>query len=61
MLSFLNLILFEYKSGYNFYRLLPVGGLLPTKDYSPILTEIYALKNIIAVLKKTYNPNGISK
>lgn len=32
-------------------RLLPGGGLLPILDYSPILTEIYAFQNIIAVLR----------
>tara|TARA_B110000977_G_scaffold201487_1_gene296352 strand:+ start:3826 stop:4620 length:795 start_codon:yes stop_codon:yes gene_type:complete len=42
----------DFLSGYNFYRLLPGGKLLPIKDYSPILTEIYAFQNIIAILEK---------
>lgn len=39
-------------SNYNFYRILPGGGLLPIKNYSPIMTEIYAFQNIVAILKK---------
>lgn len=41
----------DFLSGYNFYRLLPGGALLPIEDYSPILNEIYAFQNIIAILK----------
>jgi len=38
-------------SDYDFYRILPGGELLPIKDYSPIMTEIYAFQNIVAMLK----------
>ena len=38
--------------GYNYYRLLPGGGLLPIKVYSPILSEIYAIQNIITFHKE---------
>ncbi len=38
-------------SDYRFYRILPGGGLLPIKNYSPIKCEIYAFQNIVAVLK----------
>ncbi len=36
---------------YDFYRILPGGGLLPIKNYSPIVCEIYAFQNIVAILK----------
>ena len=36
---------------YNFYRLLPKGNLLTIGSYIPILCEIYAYQNIIAILK----------
>lgn len=40
-------------SDYNFYRILPGGGLLPIKNYSPIMCEIYAFQNIVAILKES--------
>ena len=39
-------------SDYEFYRILPGGGLLPIKNYSPITCEIYAFQNIVAILKE---------
>ena len=39
-------------NNYSFYRILPGGGLLAIKNYSPIMTEIYAFQNIIAILNK---------
>ncbi|PCI98572.1 MAG: methyltransferase FkbM [Flavobacteriales bacterium] len=36
---------------YTFYRLLPGGRMLELKSYAPILCEIYAYQNIIAILK----------
>lgn len=40
-------------SDYEFYRILPGGGLLPIKNYSPIVCEIYAFQNIVAILKES--------
>ena len=40
---------------YNFYRILPGGGLLPIHNYKPIMTEIYAFQNIVALLKDNNN------
>lgn len=42
----------DYLPNYDFYRILPGGGLFPIKNYSPIMTEIYAFQNIVALLKK---------
>jgi FkbM family methyltransferase len=39
-------------SDFEFYRILPGGELLPIKNYSPVICEIYAFQNIIALLKK---------
>ena len=36
---------------YNFFRLLPGGGLLHIKEYSPVNCEIFAFQNIVATLK----------
>jgi hypothetical protein len=36
-------------NGFDFYRLLPAGKLLPIKKYSPAICEIYAYQNIIAI------------
>ncbi len=36
---------------YKFYRLLPGGQLLEIKKYDPLMTEIYAFQNIVAILK----------
>ena len=36
---------------YKFYRILPGGELLPIKNYIPLMTEIYAFQNIVAILK----------
>ena len=40
-------LLFNYK----IFRILPGGGLLPIKNYSPIMCEIYAFQNLVAILK----------
>lgn len=37
---------------YDFYRLLP-GGMLKIESYSPVLCEIFAYQNIVALLKST--------
>jgi len=37
---------------YNLYRLLPGGGALKIKSYSPVFCEIYAYQNIVALLKE---------
>lgn len=42
----------DYLKGYDFYRILPGGGLLPITSYSPISCEIYAFQNIVALLKE---------
>lgn len=39
-------------SNYTFYRMLPNGKLLKIKKYNPLLCEIYAYQNIIAILNK---------
>jgi hypothetical protein len=39
---------------YDFFRILPGGGLLPIKIYSPIMCEIYAFQNLFAILKRDY-------
>ena len=36
--------------GYRFYRLLP-GGMLEIKNYNPLMCEIFAYQNIVAILK----------
>ena len=38
--------------GFDFYRLLPGGRLLPIKKYSPLQCEIYAYQNIVAIKKR---------
>jgi FkbM family methyltransferase len=38
-------------SDYKLYRILPGGKLLPIKNYSPIICEIYGFQNIVALLK----------
>ena len=43
--------LWDFLPQYNFYRLLPGGGLLPIKNYSPLWTEIYAFQNLIVIHK----------
>ncbi|MBN8837941.1 MAG: FkbM family methyltransferase [Sphingobacteriia bacterium] len=40
--------IFKILPGYKFYRLLPTG-LLPLKDLQPVLLEIFAFQNIIAI------------
>ena len=40
-------LLFNYK----IFRILPGGGVLPIKNYSPIMCEIYAFQNLVAILK----------
>lgn len=40
----------DFLPNYNFYRLLP-NGLIHIKNYSPILCEIFAYQNIVAILK----------
>jgi FkbM family methyltransferase len=44
----------DFLPNYDFYRMIP-GGLLPIKQYSPILCEIFAYQNIVCILK-----NGVS-
>jgi len=39
-------------SDYQFHRILPGGELLPIKNYSPTICEIYAFQNIIAILRE---------
>lgn len=41
----------DYLECYEFYRILPGGKLFKIKKYSPILCEIYAYQNIVALLK----------
>lgn len=38
---------------YNIYRLLPGGKLLPIDHYNPIMCEVYAFQNIVAILKNS--------
>ncbi len=40
----------EVLFNYNLYRILP-GGLLPLKDSRPLLNEIFAYQNIVAIRK----------
>ncbi len=42
----------DYLNEYDFYRILPGGGLLKIKNYAPINCEIYAFQNIVALLKE---------
>jgi len=39
-------------SKYNFYRILAGGGLLEIRNYSPVMCEIYAFQNIVALIKE---------
>ncbi|WP_052184261.1 FkbM family methyltransferase [Psychroserpens sp. Hel_I_66] len=39
---------------YTFYRILPGGRLMELKEYNPVLCEIYAFQNIIAILKDEF-------
>jgi FkbM family methyltransferase len=41
----------DYLSDYKLHRILPGGGLLEIKNYSPITCEIYGFQNIVAILE----------
>lgn len=46
----------EFLPNYDFYRMLS-DGLVPIKNYSPVLCEIFAYQNIVAILKTSDHQN----
>lgn len=41
----------EFLADYEFYRMMP-NGLVPIVAYSPLLCEIFAYQNIVALLRR---------